>query len=166
MGGNLGRDALFFRRRFPDLKGRVICQDLPDVITSAKSVASQDVEMVPHDFFTPQPVQNAAIYFLHFVLHDWSNDDCVRILRRIRDAMGPKSKIIVNELVIPEDPEKLKGMEVATSLDWIVMAAHAARERTEAGWKALIEEAGLLIGGIWMGSGGEEAVIEAIVRED
>lgn len=39
----------------------------------------EGVEMMAHDFFTPQPVQNAKYYYLRTVLHDWADDKAVPI---------------------------------------------------------------------------------------
>ena len=36
VGGGTGTDALEFRRRYPSIPGRVILQELPGVIASAK----------------------------------------------------------------------------------------------------------------------------------
>lgn len=52
---------------------------------------------VAHNFFEPQPVKNAAVYFLRNVLHDWPDEEACEILSNIRDAAGPNSKLIVFE---------------------------------------------------------------------
>lgn len=191
IGGNMGRDAKILRERFPDLKGSVVCQDLQAVIKSADTADAErlGVEMMAHDFFTKQPIKGmshsalfntakpyssplspyanlplgAKFYFLHFVLHDWSNEDCIRILTRVREAMRPGySKLIINELVIPSDPEFLH--EVPTSLDWLLLAAHSAYERTEEEWRGVVEKAGFVWTGFWAGGGGDESVIEAEIK--
>lgn len=48
-----------------------------------------------HDFFTPQPVKNAAVFLLRNILHDWSDKYCVQILRRLREAATPDTRLII-----------------------------------------------------------------------
>lgn len=65
-----------------------------------------------HDFFTEQPVLNAAVYFLRVVIHDWSDEDAAQILRHLRNAAGPLSKLVIFDSLARhtcEDPN-LEGL--------------------------------------------------------
>ena len=65
-----------------------------------------------HDFFQPQPVKGAAVYFLRFVIQDWPDAECIKILKRIREAASPSSRLILFEISIPfacADPTKYAG---------------------------------------------------------
>lgn len=53
------------------------------------------VQFQPHDFFEPNPVEHADVYWLRYILHDWSDEYCVRILSAIKSAMGPRSRILI-----------------------------------------------------------------------
>ena len=69
------------------------------------------------------------------------------------------SKLLVNEIVIPD-----KGAHMAsTGLDLLMMASFAAAQRTETGWRELLDEAGFKILKIWEGKGGGESLIECEV---
>lgn len=58
IGGASGQQCVEFRRRFPDIKGRVIFQDLPGEIEHAVSQGLPDgVEAMVHDFYTPQVIK-------------------------------------------------------------------------------------------------------------
>jgi hypothetical protein len=35
------------------------------------------------------------VYWLRYVIHDWSDDYCIRILKNIKAAMGPRSRILI-----------------------------------------------------------------------
>lgn len=37
----------------------------------------------------------ADVYWLRYILHDWSDEYCVRILSRIKESMGRKSRILI-----------------------------------------------------------------------
>lgn len=52
------------------------------------------------NFFEFQPVQNAAVYFLRLILHDWPDEKCLAILKILRRAAGPLSKLIVFEQIM------------------------------------------------------------------
>lgn len=55
IGGNRGGDLEGFKRQFPQVKGGLVLQDLPQVIDDIKELDDRIVKM-KHDFFTPQPV--------------------------------------------------------------------------------------------------------------
>lgn len=53
-----------------------------------------------HNFFEPQPISSPAVYFLKNVLHDWSDNHCISILRHLRDSAGPETKLVIQENVM------------------------------------------------------------------
>ena len=55
IGGGMGHEAVALRKRFPELPGRFVVQDLPPVISGQSLDA--EVEFMAHDFFTPQPLK-------------------------------------------------------------------------------------------------------------
>lgn len=60
VGGGYGHEAQKLKARYPDLSGRVVCQDQPATIEEAKAqegASSKGVELIGHDFFTPQPIK-------------------------------------------------------------------------------------------------------------
>lgn len=48
-----------------------------------------------HDFFTAQPVQKPGVFLLRMILHDWSDQYCVKILVELRKAAGPMTQLLV-----------------------------------------------------------------------
>lgn len=55
VGSALGHQSILLRERFPNLPGRVIIQDTPQVIGMMKP--SHEIELQIYNFFTPQPVK-------------------------------------------------------------------------------------------------------------
>jgi hypothetical protein len=55
-----------------------------------------------HDFFTEQPVKDADIYLLRFILHNWSDSYCIDILRRLVPALKDGARVLVNDIVLPD----------------------------------------------------------------
>lgn len=89
-------------------------------------------------------------------MHDYSDETCRQILRQIKPAMTGNSKILVNELVLPE-----RGAHwLTTALDIGIMACLAARERKEGEFRELFASVGLEMVGIWRHPDGYDSVME------
>ncbi|KAK3704893.1 hypothetical protein LTR37_013584 [Vermiconidia calcicola] len=160
VGGNTGHDILNFRTAHPTLPGRLILQDLPAAIQSVDTSAlrAKNIEAHAHDFFTPQPIHGARVYYLKMVLHDWPDEQCRQILTSLKPGMKPGwSRILLNEIVIPEQGAGW----FETSVDMLMMAVHGARERRESEWRALVEGVeGLRVRRVWDVEGAVEKVVE------
>ncbi|KAI4318663.1 hypothetical protein MLD38_032339 [Melastoma candidum] len=94
-----------------------------------------------------EEVPKADAAFLMWVLHDWSDNDCIRILKNCSDAVPKdKGKVIIVEAVIEEDEEEGEGDElrgVRLTLDMVMMAhTKEGKERTRREWEYLLKEAG------------------------
>jgi hypothetical protein len=67
-----------------------------------------------HDFFNPQPVKNAAVYFLRGIVHNWSDTQARQILSHLREAAAPTSKLVIFDYLgryTCEDPS-LEGLNL------------------------------------------------------
>ncbi|KAG6888544.1 hypothetical protein C0995_007556 [Termitomyces sp. Mi166 len=102
VGGSVGSCTLHLYKAFPKIN--YVVQDLEKQIVAAASfwqenapeaVLSGKVILRAHDFFTPQPVKGAAVYFLRMVIHDWSDHDAKNILKHLRDAANESSKLVI-----------------------------------------------------------------------
>ncbi|OJJ50748.1 hypothetical protein ASPZODRAFT_106589 [Penicilliopsis zonata CBS 506.65] len=139
IGGGFGHQSTGVRRRFPQISGRVILQDLEASLKHVKDL--EGVEIMPYDFFTPQPVKGSRFYYLRMILHDYTDDDCLRILNNIIPAMDEHSRILIDDIVLPDTGAHWQ----ATMEDISMMAVHAAKERTRREWEELLARAGLQI---------------------
>jgi hypothetical protein len=66
-----------------------------------EALADGRVKLQTHDFFTPQPVKNAAVFFLRYVLHDWPTEKAKLILKALRLSATPNTKLILLENIVP-----------------------------------------------------------------
>ena len=57
VGGNKGHEIAGFHRAHPEVPGRLILQDLAPMIGRVRENPPKDIELMPYDFFTPQPVK-------------------------------------------------------------------------------------------------------------
>ncbi|GKZ36808.1 hypothetical protein AbraIFM66950_008040 [Aspergillus brasiliensis] len=161
IGGNHGHDLLAFRSAFPDLPGRLILQDLPHVIADAElELPAGVIECQGYDFFTEQPIKGARGYMLRTVLHDWPDNEVVKILSRVREAMDEESVLLIVEKVMPDSGCGL----MAAIGDLSMMVSFAGAERTEGDYAELLRRAGLRLIKCYVGrenEGLEMGVLEA-----
>ena len=54
-----------------------------------------------HDFFTSQPITNAAVFFLRVILHDWPDAHARMILLKLREAATEHTKLVLADFVLP-----------------------------------------------------------------
>jgi hypothetical protein len=55
IGGNQGHDLKLFQDQEPGLPGRLVLMDLPEVVNKITTPLN-GIEVIPYDFFTPQPI--------------------------------------------------------------------------------------------------------------
>ena len=143
-----GKPTERFRKRRPDLTGRMILQDLPSVVEGRE--AEEGVEYMAPDLFTPQPITGkgsesnhyhefetaATIRGNHLLLPSCisSRPDsaCKAILQHTITAMSTLSRTVIADMVLPDIGALLFG----TLLD-IGMMYLAVIERIERHWREL-----------------------------
>jgi chemotaxis methyl-accepting protein methylase len=65
------------------------------------------VVFMPHNFFEPQPVAGADVYIMRHICHNWSTENCAKIIQQIAPVMRPDSKILLVEVVVmPSNQEE------------------------------------------------------------
>lgn len=98
--------------------------------------------IVAGDFFDAIP-GDADTYILKSVLHDWSDDQCVAILKNCRRAMRRDSTLVVIERALPERILAEDAHREIVMMDVHMLVATGGRERTIAQYNALFAAAGL-----------------------
>ncbi|KAL4921359.1 S-adenosyl-L-methionine-dependent methyltransferase [Aspergillus aurantiobrunneus] len=161
IGGGRGHDVAAFVAQHPSHPGAVILQDREPVIAGvleSTSATDRAFTAQTHDFFTPQPVRHARAYSMHSILHDWGDEDGVRILENLVPALKKGySRVLLNEIVVSEEKPTL----AATNMDLMMLAHFAVRERTEREWAEILGKAGLRIVQVYTYPGVAESLIEA-----
>ncbi|KAF8690482.1 hypothetical protein HU200_040837 [Digitaria exilis] len=126
---------------FPHVRCSVL--ELPHVVdVAAPAVVDSRVEFVAGDMMEFIPPADAVL--LKFVLHNWSDEDCVRILKRSKESIStrePKGKVIVIDVVLGMSPSK-QILEAQLSLDLCMMVLFPGKQRTEDDWHKIFLEAG------------------------
>jgi hypothetical protein len=141
IGGGNGAALRQILSRYSQARG--ILFDRPDVVDtlSAGQLLDGRIEALGGSFFDKVP-DGADIYLLMRVLHNWSDEDCVRMLRNCRAVMRAEACLLVVEKVL--DPDPTNGPAIDYLLDVQMMAMFGqARERSEAEFRSLFERSGL-----------------------
>jgi hypothetical protein len=47
-------------------------------------------------------VENASVFLLRYIVHDWTNADSIRILKHLRAAATPSTNLVIIEKIVPE----------------------------------------------------------------
>lgn len=133
-----GRDGALTRRlqqRNPALRGIVF--DRPDVAAALRSeIADERTDVVGGDFFEALPA--ADLYTLKFILHDWDDESCVKILRSCRNAMEPGARVAIIDFLIDGYAQGVTAM-----MDLNMLTVPGGRERTLDEVDALLAKADL-----------------------
>jgi SAM-dependent methyltransferase len=143
IGGGNGAALRHILGRFPTPRGLLF--DRQDVIASLSIQDRMDgrIEAKGGSFFEQVP-SGADIYLLVRVLHDWSDDDCLRILRSCHAAMRPDCRLLIVEQVL--DPDPASGRATGYLIDTQMMAMFGeAKERTEIEFRGLLDQSGFAL---------------------
>ncbi|MEU2742270.1 methyltransferase [Streptomyces sp. NPDC007095] len=159
IGGGRGTVLASVLEENPDLRG--ILFDRSDVIErSATSGTLEPFEarcrLVGGDFFAGLP-GGADAHLMCSVLHDWDDEDAVRILTRSREALPEGGRIFLCEMILPESTEP----HPAYWSDLGMMVLLGGRERSYEQYQTLLRAAGLRAVKVTPLPGSSFGVIEA-----
>ncbi|KAL1742331.1 S-adenosyl-L-methionine-dependent methyltransferase [Schizophyllum fasciatum] len=104
VGAGTGHFSLAIAKRYPDLQ--FVVEDRPAVVEKAKELwqgklPNASVKMVGQDFFEPQAIKEPGVFLLGNILHNWGRTHALTILKNLRDAAGPATKLIIGEQIAP-----------------------------------------------------------------
>ncbi|MED6197568.1 hypothetical protein PIB30_057646 [Stylosanthes scabra] len=115
VGGGVGANIKLITSKHAHIHG--INFDLPHVIDSAS--AYDGVEHVGGDMF--ESVPNGDAIFMKRILHDWGDEECLKILRNCFKAIPNDGKVIVVETILPIVPEATSFAKNAFKYDIVMM---------------------------------------------
>ncbi|KAF2077541.1 hypothetical protein CYY_001159 [Polysphondylium violaceum] len=114
LGGSQGVFCLEILKNNPSI-GKAINFDIPLTIQSNKSLLKSRLksyeselsrfEEIQGSFFDANTIPEADCYILKLVLHDWSDDQAVEILKAISKSMKPTSKIYIFDTILERNNE-------------------------------------------------------------
>ncbi|KAJ3685099.1 hypothetical protein LUZ61_014263 [Rhynchospora tenuis] len=111
------------------------------VINNSDSTSSLS-SFVLGDMFNKIPRADAV--FLKWILHDWCDEDCIKILQRCKEAIPSKEaggKVIIVDMVVGSDVGSINH-EPQLLFDMMMMTLTKGKEREENEWSNLFKKAG------------------------
>jgi hypothetical protein len=137
-----GQGALLYGILSANPKLRGVLFDLPSVAASAASLRNGPIagrcEIVGGDFFQGVP-EGADAYLMRVVIHDWNDEDALKILRNCRSAIATHGKLVLVESILK--PPNQRDVGRFNDLTMLVLAP-GGRERTEPEFTELLRAAG------------------------
>ena len=144
VGGGFGVTLAAILTAYPALHGTLF--DRPEVTQAAQArLTAAGVHarctVVAGDAFDAIP-RGGDLYLLSRVVHDWPDDDAVRILQSCRRAMNDDARLVLVEAVIADRPSDQPG---AVLMDLHMLVLGLGKERTAAEFSALLARAGFVL---------------------
>ena len=136
VGGGTGATAEVLLRHLDGVAVTVF--DLPSVVDQVDPAGGLLTH--PGDFFDHVPTGHDR-YLLLAIVHDWSDDEAVALLRVVADALSPTARVIVVETTLDQPGTT----EFATASDLLMLTLASGRERTRDDLEALFVRAGLAV---------------------
>lgn len=139
-----GNGALMFAVLNASSESTGIIFDEPYVIQQTALLIPEDLKerctVFGGSFFEEIPA-GADLYTTKWVIHDWNDEEAIKILSNIYKAMPAGGRLLIIDSVIPDDSRNTP--HAGKLLDINIMAMTTGKERTLNEFKVLIEKAGL-----------------------
>jgi hypothetical protein len=143
VAGGVGSTLAAILRANPGLRGLLF--DLPHVIERGREYIARQGDIAGRcrtqtgSFFDSVPA-GADGYFMKHIIHDWDDEDCLRLLRNCREAMPNHARLLICERIVPAANEP----SLAQVMDLVMLAlTDGGRERTEQDFRDLLARADL-----------------------
>ncbi|XP_044491300.1 caffeic acid 3-O-methyltransferase-like isoform X2 [Mangifera indica] len=136
VGGGLGITLKAITSKYPHIKA--INFDLSHVVQHAPHYPG--VEHEGGDMFESVPKGDAI--FLKWILHDWSDEHCLKLLKNCYRSIPEDGKVIVVEGILAAMAETKIASKALSQLDVLLMIQAGGKERTEEEFIALATAAG------------------------
>ncbi|CAN1123597.1 Trans-resveratrol di-O-methyltransferase [Linum perenne] len=139
VAGGTGNMTKAIAASFPEMDCTVL--DLPHVVSglegggNLKYVAGDMFESIPH----------ADVVLFKWILHDWSDENCVKILKNCKKAVTSNEKsgkVMIIDMVLGDQKWDEKMVATQDSFDMEMMMIASGKERNEEEWRKLFKESG------------------------
>ena len=128
--------------KHPSISGRLV--DMPEAIAAARAGGGgplPNCELVVGDFFQALP-GGSDLYILQKILHDWPDEQAGLILRTLRAAVVPGTRLAVIDVVVTPD----RGDALLSDVYMLVQSGGC--ERTAEQFDALLADNGFRMTGV------------------
>ena len=125
--------------RYPDMTATLL--ELPQVVETIEQGPlgrfGNRVKVVEGDMFRAVPA-GAEAYIMKRIIHDWSDDQSMKILSACRASIPKNGRLLVIDSILPADT----SFSPVKFMDLIMMLFSGGKERTEEEFRILFARAG------------------------
>ncbi len=146
VGGGNGSLLIEVLKKYPAMKG--IVMDLGHVVERTKGKlqaagVADRCAVHPTNFFEEVPA-GADAYLMRHIIHDWTDEQSIQIIKNCRAAVPAHGKLLLVESVVPtgNDPD------IGKDMDMTMMFGPGGMERTAEEYKELFAASGFELVGI------------------
>ncbi|KAK5857798.1 hypothetical protein PBY51_011018 [Eleginops maclovinus] len=139
LGGCTGALAREMAKAWPSSSVTVL--DLPQVVEAAQKHFSQEEDAVDFqsgDFFSDE-IPPADLYVLARIIHDWPEEKCVTLLKKIHDSCRPGGGVLLVEALLFENR---RGPVTAQIFSLNMLVQTEGRERPPSEYTRILEKTG------------------------
>lgn len=140
IGGGYGALLSHILHQHTSLTG--ILFDLPEVVSNARSIdeiISNRCKIIGGDFMTEVP-KGADLYIMQQIIHDWSDEVSIKILKNCRKAMNSNGRVLIVDTVIKDG----NSFDMNKLIDLQIMATcKGGKERTKDQFNDILSQSGL-----------------------
>ncbi|ESR41873.1 O-methyltransferase ZRP4 [Citrus sinensis] len=140
VGGGTGTAAKAIAKAFPKLE--CTCFDLPHVVNGLESDLV-NLKYVGGDMF--KAISPAYAVLLKWILLDWNDEECVKILKKCKEAItrdGKKRKVIIKDMIKENRKKDYKSIETQLFFEMFMMVLLTGTERDEKEWAKIFADSG------------------------
>ena len=141
LGGGTGENLARILETNSTLKG--VLFDLPEVIEQVKSSLvtrfNGRLTLASGNFFDTVPGHQDC-YMMVRVIHDWADEDAVKILQKCREAMDSGTTLLLVETILDQRSESPQAM-----MDMLMLVLLGSMERSEENFRELLQKGGFEI---------------------
>lgn len=146
IGGGHGLFLAGILRQYPHMQG--LLYDLPEVLATIPPSQFAGCEGRIHvesgSFFARAP-EGCDAYVLKHILHNWSDEKCIKILMLLREQLPAHGRVLICEMVIQSDPAPTPAKMLDIEM---LLLTVGGKERSSEEFRDVLVSAGLRIGRI------------------
>ncbi|KAK3613592.1 hypothetical protein LTR56_027789 [Elasticomyces elasticus] len=167
VGGGLGMVSKCLAKKFPELEFVVEDQRvvLADAVVEDEAIRDR-VRFLEHDFFAPQPIEGAEVYFFRRVMVEWGDDRAAEMLRALVPALKKGSRVLIEDVCTPAPGTLGIWQERRYRCSDLLAMTLGAGNREREGWGRMFELAGpgFEYKGATLVKGSDGILVEALWR--
>ncbi|KFX93081.1 hypothetical protein V490_05014 [Pseudogymnoascus sp. VKM F-3557] len=166
VGGSHGFVSAAIAKKFNKIN--FIVEDLPKALATAPKFEGELAERITfkeYDYFTPQSVKGADVYFFRWIIHNTSDKYAIKILQSLIPGLKKGARIVINDHCLPEpNTENPWDEKIIRTMDLVMLTLINAQERSKEEFRTIFHAANpnFRFVGVTRPAGCRMSIVEAV----